>query len=57
MKQFSCGTVVPGCDGVMTGETEDELLAAAAEHAEQVHGMTEIPPELVDRIRAGIVDV
>lgn len=57
MKQFSCGTVVPGCDGVMSGETEDELLAAAAEHAEQVHGMTEIPPELVDRIRAGIVDV
>ena len=30
---------------------------AAAEHAEQVDGMTEIPPELVDRIRAGIVDV
>jgi predicted small metal-binding protein len=57
MKQFSCGTVVPGCDGVVSGESEDELLAAAAEHAEQAHGMTEIPPEVVDRIRAGIVEV
>ena len=25
MKQFACSDVVPGCDGVVTGETEDEI--------------------------------
>lgn len=56
MKQFACGTVVDGCDGVVTGATDDDVLAAAARHAAEVHGMTEVPPEVVDAIRAGITD-
>lgn len=56
MKQFACGTVVDGCDGVVTGETEDEVLAAAAKHAAEVHGMSEVPPEVVGAIKAGITD-
>jgi predicted small metal-binding protein len=57
MKQFACGTVVPGCDGVVTGETEDEVLAAAAQHAASAHGMTEVPAEVLDAVKAGITDV
>jgi len=56
MKQFACGTVVDGCDGVVTGETEDDVLAAAAQHAADVHGMSEVPPEVVGAIKAGITD-
>jgi len=56
MKQFACGTVVDGCDGVVTGETEADVLAAAAQHAADAHGMTEVPPEVVGAIRAGITD-
>ncbi len=56
MKTFACGQVVPGCDGVVTGATDDEVLAAAAEHAASVHGMTEVPDEVVAAIRAGITD-
>lgn len=56
MKQFACANVVDGCDGVVTGATEDEVLAAAAQHAADAHGMTEVPPEVVTAIRAGIVD-
>jgi predicted small metal-binding protein len=56
MKQFACGTVVPGCDGVVTGETEDDVLAAAAQHAASAHGMSEVPDEVVAAIRAGITD-
>jgi predicted small metal-binding protein len=56
MKQFACGTVVPGCDGVVTGESEDELMAAVASHAEEAHGMTEIPEDLVARVREGITE-
>jgi len=57
MKQFACGTVVPGCDGVVTGETGDDVLSAATEHAASVHGITEAPPELIEAIKAGTTDV
>ena len=50
------GQVVPGCDGIVTGATEDEVLAAAAEHAAAVHGMSEVPEEVAAAIRAGITD-
>lgn len=56
MKQFACATVVDGCDGVVTGETEDDVLAAAAAHAAQAHGMDSVPDEVVSAIRAGISD-
>ncbi len=57
MKQFACGTVVPGCEGVVTGETDDDVLAAAAAHAASAHGMDDVPDEVVAAIRAGITDV
>lgn len=55
MKKFECNTVVAGCDGVVTGETDDDVLAAAAEHAAQAHGMSDVPDEVVAAIRSGIV--
>jgi predicted small metal-binding protein len=56
MKKFECGTVVSGCDGVVTGESEEAVLAAASAHAADVHGMTALPPEVVAAVRAGITD-
>ena len=56
MKKFECGNVVDGCDGVVTGATEDEVLAAAAQHAADAHGMTDLDPEVVEAVKAGIVD-
>ena len=56
MKKFACGQVVPGCDGVVTGADENEVMAAAAEHAASAHGMSEVPDEVVAEIRAGICD-
>ena len=56
MKRFECGTVVDGCDGVVTGDTEDEVLQAAAQHAASAHGMTELPDDVVQQVRAGITD-
>ncbi len=56
MKQFACATVVDGCDGVVTGATEDDVLAAAAAHAAEAHGMADVPPEVVSAIKAGITD-
>lgn len=56
MKKFECGSVVEGCDGVVTGETEDDVVRAAGEHAASAHGMTELPPEVAEKVRAGITD-
>lgn len=56
MKQFACATVVPGCDGVVEGNTDDEVLAAAARHAAEAHGMDSVPDDVVAAIRAGITE-
>jgi predicted small metal-binding protein len=56
MKKFECGTVVEGCDGVVTGETEDDVMRAAGEHAASAHGMTELPDDVATKVRAGITD-
>ena len=56
MKQFACGNVVDGCDGVVTGETDEEVMEAAAAHAAEAHGLTELPDEVVEKVRAGITE-
>ncbi len=57
MKQFACATVVEGCDGVVTGANEADVMQAAAAHAAEAHGMTDVPSDVVEAIRAGITDV
>lgn len=57
MKRFECASVVAGCEGVVTGETEDDVLRAAADHAASAHGMNQLPDEVVAQVRAGITDV
>jgi len=54
MKAFRCGDVVPGCARAFTG-TEDEILAQVARHAQEDHGLTEIPAELVEQVRGAMV--
>jgi len=56
MKQFACGTLMDGCEGVVTGETEEEVLAAAAAHAADAHGLTELSDDVVAAVKAGITE-
>lgn len=55
MKTLACGALVPGCAQTFQAATEDEILAQAGRHAREVHGM-EVTPELVEQVRAQIVD-
>jgi len=57
VKQFACGDVVPGCDARWAYETDDELMRDVAEHAAAVHGMPEVTPDLVVRVRSRILFV
>ena len=56
MKEFKCGDVVPGCDVVISGDTDDEVLEQVAVHAREEHGMDEVPPEVQDTVRASITE-
>jgi predicted small metal-binding protein len=57
MKRFRCGDVVPGCTAVFNEPTEDQILSAVASHALHDHGISEIPPALVARVRSLIQEV
>lgn len=57
MKSFACGDVVPGCDARWVCSSEDEVLANVARHAGEVHGLTEVPAELVASVRSAIVSL
>jgi predicted small metal-binding protein len=50
--QFHCGELVPGCAAQFEGESEEEIMQRIAAHARDEHGMDEVPPEVVDQIRA-----
>jgi predicted small metal-binding protein len=54
MKEFKCGDLVPGCDFVIEGESDDQILEEVAVHAREEHGMDEVPPEVQDTIRASL---
>ncbi len=41
MKELNCRHVGFDCDGVVTGETDEDVLAQAAEHAKEVHGLSD----------------
>jgi predicted small metal-binding protein len=54
MKEFRCGELVPGCEAAFRGESEDDILQQVVAHARDEHGLHEVPPEVLDDIRAGI---
>jgi predicted small metal-binding protein len=56
VKEFRCGALVPGCPTTFQGASEEEILQQVAAHARDEHGMDEVPPEVVDKVRAEISD-
>jgi predicted small metal-binding protein len=56
-KVLECAKIDPssGCTYVARGKTEEEVLQKAAEHAKE-HGIREVTPEMMKKVRAGIHD-
>jgi predicted small metal-binding protein len=56
-KILECAKVDPssGCQHVVRGETEEEVLTQAAEHAKE-YGIRDVTPELMARVKANIRD-
>jgi predicted small metal-binding protein len=55
-KVLKCGDVVPGCNFEMRGNSEDEVLKKANEHAKTAHNMQYMPPDVLSKVRAAIRD-
>ena len=51
---IACGDVMPGCAATFEADTQDELLALVAPHAAEVHGVTEITPEVLEAVSGAI---
>ena len=55
-KVIRCRDVGLDCEGVIRAETEEEALAQAAAHAQEVHGLKETNDEVVEAVRAAMSD-
>ena len=53
-KYIACAAIVPECPFEATATTEQELLQMVAAHAAHDHGITEVSPELVAKVKAAI---
>lgn len=53
MKELACRDAGFDCDGVIEGESVDDVLAKAAPHAQEAHGV-EVTPEMREQL-SGLV--
>lgn len=53
-KVLRCGELFPGCSVEAHGESEDEILKQAAEHAKRDHGVATIDPATLAKVKAAI---
>ncbi|MCA1490843.1 MULTISPECIES: DUF1059 domain-containing protein [Sinorhizobium/Ensifer group] len=56
MRLFECGTLVPGCDWHTRADNDAEIVRRVVEHMRETHGETVIRENMVDNIKARIVD-
>ena len=55
-KELRCADVMPesGCQEVIRGKDEDEVMRKASEHARTSHKMTQMTPEIEKKVRGAI---
>ena len=55
-KKISCADVVPGCSFTAEAANEKELLQKVAAHAGADHGLKDVPPEVLAKLKGAIKD-
>jgi len=53
-KQLACGDVMPGCTYVTKADDEADLLQQVAKHASEAHGVKQITPDLLAKVKAAV---
>lgn len=49
-KVVHCRDLGFDCEGVVRAESAEEALQLVAQHAKEVHGMEEVPAEVVEKV-------
>lgn len=52
---LSCGDSMPGCSARFEEDSRELILEQVSVHAREVHGVTEVTPEMLEAIGANIV--
>ena len=55
-KSIRCADIFPGCDFHAEAGTKDQLLQKVVAHAASVHNVTEIPDDMVAKVKSCIRD-
>ena len=53
-KEMRCGDLMPGCNTVIEGKDEQEVVAKAKEHARRDHNIQTVTPDLEEKVRGAI---
>lgn len=53
-KHLRCRDVGLDCDFEAHGRSDEDVMQQAAAHAQRVHGISEITPDLANRVRSAI---
>ena len=53
-KTIVCKDLGFECDHVIEAETEEDVLSLASEHAREAHEVTDISPEMIEKVKAVI---
>ena len=56
MKEFHCGSPVPGCEWHRRHPEEAEVMRRAVEHMRETHGETIIRETMVEAIRSRVTN-
>lgn len=56
MKEYHCGTLVPGCPWHTEHEEEAEIVRRALEHMRATHGESSVNDQTVSRIKERITE-
>jgi predicted small metal-binding protein len=53
-KVLRCGDLMAGCQHVVRGATEEDVLRQAAKHASEAHNIKEVTPDLAAKVKSKI---
>lgn len=54
MPSYKCKDIGMQCGYEVKADSEEELMKNIAGHAERAHGMKEIPPEVMEKVKKAI---
>ena len=54
MPSFKCRDIGMNCGWEASASNVEELMQKIAEHAREAHGITEIPQDLVEKVKSAI---